>query len=63
MEGFHGTLEELLSQFALSRRLAMRVGALLALRVSITPTVLEEAAKDSELASFLLRPELLQKAR
>ena len=50
--------DSLIRAFGISRRLASRVGALLARQVACTATVLEEAARDAALAELLTHPSL-----
>lgn len=61
MEGLRLSKEELKRRFALSERLAVRIGALQAKGLRLTAAVLEEAARDREIEALLLSPSLLKK--
>lgn len=62
MQGVHLGREELIRQYGLTRRLAVRVTALLARAVEVTPTLLEIAGPGSAIEKLLLHPEFLEKA-
>ncbi|RME76776.1 MAG: hypothetical protein D6785_13340, partial [Planctomycetota bacterium] len=63
IEGFRGSMEELDVHFELSRRLKVRIGALLALQISVSPTLLEMAGAGTPEERFLLDPRLLNRAK
>lgn len=62
IKGFRGSPEDLQKQFGVSRRLQMRVGALLSKKVDITPTLIECGTNNSPEERLLLHPSLLEKA-
>jgi len=62
MRGVRLRPEELRRQFGVSRRLAARVGALLAKGVEVSPAVLEIAGPGSAMEKLLLHPDILRDA-
>jgi hypothetical protein len=62
MEGVRLDGEELIRTYGVTRRLAVRVGALLAKGLAVTPTILEIAGPGSPLEKLLLHSDLLQSA-
>jgi len=55
--------DQLVVQYGISRRLAIRVAALLARGVGVSPEVLRRARPQSEIERFLLQPRLLREAK
>lgn len=62
MEGVHLDQGELIRTFGLTRRTAVRVGALLGRGLAVTPTLLEIAGAGSPMERLLLHPALLDEA-
>ena len=62
MQGVRLGQDELIREFGLSRRLAVRVGALLGKRVDVSATTIEMAASDSAVEKMLLDRRLLSAA-
>jgi hypothetical protein len=60
MEGVRLSRNDLIQNFRISQRLAVRVGALLACNVDITAAVLEAASPGSAVERMLLHPSLLE---
>ena len=59
MRGLRLSRKQLIEEFGVGRRLAVRVGALLAKRVQITAAVIEMASPRSAMERLLTRPEIL----
>jgi len=62
MEGVRLDKNDLIRRFKISNRLAVRIGALLANKVDLTAAVIETAASDGALESFLCSREMLDAA-
>ncbi len=62
MQGVRLGRDELIRTFGISRRLAVRIGALSARGLTVTATLLEIAGPGSPLEKYLLLPELLDSA-
>jgi len=62
MEGVRLTGDELIREYGISRRLAVRIGALAARGLTVTPTLLEIAGAGSSVEKLLLHPDLLDRA-
>jgi len=63
MQGVRLAKNELLATYAISQRLAVRVGALLARKTDVTAAVLEMAAPGSAVERTLLAPDVLAQAQ
>ena len=63
MEGVRLAADELIREYGLSRRLAVRIGALAARGLTVTPTLLEIAGAGSSVEKLLLQPRLLERAQ
>lgn len=62
MEGVRLTTDELIRLYGVTRRLAVRLGALAARRLTVTPTLLEIAGAGSRVEKLLLHPQMLDQA-
>ncbi|MBI2919921.1 MAG: hypothetical protein HYY18_02425 [Planctomycetes bacterium] len=63
LEGLRPSRNDLTSRFALSQRLAVRIGALMSSKLELTAAVLESAKPGSAVETLLLRKETLSEAR
>lgn len=62
MEGVHLSVDELIRTYGISRRLAVRIGALMGKGLTVTPTILEIAGAGSLAEKLLLHPQVLAEA-
>jgi hypothetical protein len=63
VEGVVDSPENLVGRFKISRRLAVRIGALVGVGVQVSPTLLEEAVRKAPVEDLLLSDALLEAAR